>query len=280
MFDKTKLPKATSQYKDKDGKVIVDAGERYQNWGQFAHHTCKGIHIINKLRHLADVIEREHLEGQLISGITSLPDDMRLEDDNDDRDFKSLKEDYGDELLLQKLQDVGLDVTNGFRSLTAALHAKCRRDNRHISDLDSLDDYPFTTVGTNGVDHATTIKHYNHLASKYEDDVLLEKMKAEYDRKCKETRVLELHLQPDDKGFGFMPTIPGEENPFVKKVVDGSVADNAGVEVGMEIKSINDCDVEGIGKPAQQVTDKVKEAMKDGYLKLVVFKYIGYRKVK
>ena len=108
----------------------------------------------------------------------------------------------------------------------------------------------------------------------------MEKMKAEYDRKCKKTRVLELRLQKNDKGFGFMPTIPGEENPFVKKVVDGSVADNAGVEVGMEIKSINDCEVEGIGKPAQQVTDKVKEAMKDRYLKLVVFKYIGYRKVK
>ena len=60
IFDKTKMPRATSQYKDKHGNVIVDVGERYQNWGQFIHHTSKGIFIINKLRRLATVIEREH----------------------------------------------------------------------------------------------------------------------------------------------------------------------------------------------------------------------------
>jgi len=279
-FDKTKMPKAKTAYKDKNGNVIVDVDERYDNWGQVMHHTSKGIFVTNKLNHLAVVIEREHLaEGQLISDVNSLDEDMDFEDEDDDRDFKSLKKDYGDELL-KMLKDARLNKqfeSNGFRCLTEVLFAKCKNDGKHISDLDSLVDYPFLEANAN----AETNKYYSHLSSLYDDEELLEKIKEVYDRKCKKTRVFKLRLRSNEISFGFAPAIPdGKKNPIIGLVVDGSAADREGVKECMEIKSVNDEDVEGIGPPAQQVTDKVRMALPDRRLKLVVFKHTGWRKPK
>ena len=166
----------------------------------------------------------------------------------------------------------------GFRCLTATLHIQCRKKDKYISDLDSLDDYSFTTgVGTD----AMSTKYYNRLSERYNKNELLEKIKAVYDKKCKETTVFKLRLRENEVGFNLLPSVPdGKKNPIVKAIKPGA-AERAGVKVHMEIKRVNKFDFEGIGHgQAHLVTKKMKEAIPDRYLELEVFKYINYRKPK
>jgi len=289
IFDKTKMPKAKTTYKDKNGNVIKEVGEYYDNWGQVCAHTSTGICMTAKLVHMAVVIEREHLGGQLISEMKSLDEDLDFEDENDNDDFKFLKKEYGSELL-KKLQDTRLNhytfEGNGFRCLTASLHTQCTNkhttdciiNNKYISDLDSLDGY--FTADTVGSDTAETKKYYNSLSQKYNDEELLEKIKAVYNKKCNETREIELELKSVTESFGFRPTILIEENPFIIEVAAGGVAEREGVEEGMEIKSINGENVEGIGEPVGKLMVKLRAAKQGRYLKLEVFKYVNYRKPK
>ena len=252
--------------KDKDLKELVKLlapGQKPADALQMIKNVAKGprrIAILNELT--SQLVER----GE--SSIT--PDQLQQ--------LQELLAPGRDALQMIKDKAGVMEDYNGFSCLTTTLHMQCRNKDKYISDLDSLEDYSFTTgVGTD----ATSTKHYNRLSKKYNKKELLEKIKEVYDEKCKETEVLKLRLRENETGFNFFPSIPdGKKNPLVKAIRPGA-AERAGVKVHMEIKRVNEFDVEGIGHgQAHLVAKEVREAISTGYLELEVFKYVGYRKPK
>ena len=244
-FDKGKTPIALTDYV-KDGKVVVRAGDHYDNWGQYAHHTNQGLMKTKKLLHMAVVIEKQyHLDD--ISELKSL-EDVSFEEESDEYNkFELLRKELGNDLL-KKMKDAREDYNKSkskdelsFRHIAAELHHRC-------GDYANLDSFEGITFAED------TDKMFKALSIKYEDDEMLTKLKVIHNKKWNATITFVLDLN-SEKSAGIGMAAFNNNSIRISNIASNTLASEAVsidgtkriLTINMEVKSINDKSVDGVG---------------------------------